>query len=168
MLITVGTVLVLWWLRLARIDVGFTPGDLPAPGFDPGPLAAVDWEGLRTTLFWPVLAYGLGLVARGALLLAYPWAVRAHGFLEAASGAAVAAFGVWLWTASPLASAVRVDGFSQLFQRLAPLEGHSVPLAPLATVAVAIIVVTGLCTLMRGLWDLVAGPPPAGPWALGL
>ncbi|HEV2532348.1 hypothetical protein [Phenylobacterium sp.] len=166
MLITFGTVLVLWWLRLARLDIGFAASDLPAHGFDAGPLAAVNWEGLRATLFWPVLAYGLGIVARGALLLAYPWAVRAQGFLEAASGAAVAAFGVWLWTASPLSSAVRVDGFAQFFQRLAPLDGHAVPLAPLATALVAIITVTGLCTLMRGLWDLVAGPPPAGPWAV--
>jgi hypothetical protein len=79
----------------------------------------------------------------------------------------VAGFGAWLWTASPLSPAVRVDGLGQFFDRFAPLHGDVVPLAPIATVVVACIVITGLVRLLHGLWDLMFGGPPVGPWAVG-
>ena len=160
-----GALLVLWWLGLMRFDFGLSPAELRANGLEPGALADVDWDALRMSLFWPVLAYGAAIFLRGVVQVAYPWAVRLHGLLEAMTGAAVTAFGAWLWTASPLAPAIRVDGFEEFVEHLAPLEGHAFPLPVLGTVVVAILVVAGLCSLMRGLWDLMAGPPPVAPWA---
>ena len=44
---------------------------------------------LRGLLFWPVLAYATVILLQGALMLAYPFAVRLQGLLEAVSGAAL-------------------------------------------------------------------------------
>lgn len=166
-LLVFGTVLMLGWLSLRPFDFGFAASALPRGGFDAGPLATVDWNALRTLLFWPVLAYGAGVILRGALLMAYPWAVRAQGLLEAASGAAVAGFAAWLWTLSPLSSAIRVHAIAEFADRWAPAQGHGIPLAPVATVVVAIIFVSGVSTLLRGLWDMLAGPPPMDHWPVG-
>jgi hypothetical protein len=160
-----GAVLVLGWVGLSRYDLGLAAGPLLAQGFDPGPLAAVDWDALRASLFWPVLAFGLGTILRGVVQLAHPWAVRLQGVLEAASGAAVTGFAAWLWAASPMSPAIRVEGFADFVDRLSPFEDHALPLAPLATVVVAIAFIAGLGALMRGLFDLFAGPPPEYPWA---
>jgi hypothetical protein len=158
----------MWWVGLTRFDIGVSSGLLLAQGFDPGQLGAVDWEGLRGSLFWPVLGFGVLTIVRGAMQVAQPWAVRLQGLLDAVSGAAVAGFGVWLWTASPLSPAIRVGGLHEFFARFAPLESHAVPLAPVATLIVATIVVTGLVGLLHGLWDLLFGLPPVGPWADGI
>ena len=163
-----GTVLVLWWISLLRYHLGVAPGDLRAAGFEPDGLATVNWDSLRATLFWPFLAYGLGIILRGVFQLAHPWAVRLQGFLEASSGAAVAAFGVWLWNASPLSASIRVDGFYELAERLAMFGEHMVPLAPLATIAVAALIVGGLSVMMHGLWDMLFGAPPPEPWPSGI
>ncbi|THD77911.1 MAG: hypothetical protein E7812_11995 [Phenylobacterium sp.] len=163
-----GAVLVLWWISLLRYDLGVSPGALRAAGFEPGPLASVNWEALRASLFWPFLAYGLGIILRGVFHLAHPWAVRLQGFLEASSGAAVAAFGVWLWNASPLSAAVRVDGFADLAWRLSAFQDHMVPMSPLATIAVAMLIVIGLSVMVHGLWDMLFGAPPPEPWPAGI
>jgi hypothetical protein len=167
-LLVAGAVLTLWWIGLARYDLNASPGVLRSAGFDPGDLAAVDWDALRATLFWPILAFGVAVICRGVVLAAHPWAVRLHGLLEAMTGGAVAAFGGWLWTSSPLSPAIRVDGFTELAFRLSGSPAHVLPLAPLATVAVALLTISGLCGLFRGLWDLMAGPPPFGPWPVGI
>jgi hypothetical protein len=168
MLIAAGAVLTIWWAGLARFDIGVWPNLLQMPGFDPGKLAAVDWEALRGVLFWPVLALGVWTILRGVVQFAHPWAVRLQGLMEALSGAAVAAFGGWLWTASPLSAAVRVDSFADFVSRWTPTNGDAIPLAAVATVVVATIVIAGLCGMMRGLWDMLAGPPPMGPWPAGI
>jgi hypothetical protein len=168
MLIAGGAVLLLWWVGLTRFQVDFTASSLLVQGLDPGPLAAVDWEALRGALFWPILAFFVWTVLRGVVQFAHPWAVRLQGLMEAMAGLAVTAFGGWLWTASPLAPAVRVDSLADFVARWSPVESHGLPLAALATVAVAVIVITGLCGVMRGLWDLMAGPPPIGPWPVGI
>jgi len=164
-LIAVGAVLVMWWVGLTRFDIGVSAGELQAQGLDAGGLDAVNWEGLKASLFWPVLAFGVWTILRGGVHLAHPWAVRLQGLMDAVSGAAVAAFGVWLWNASPLSPAIRVTGVGELFARFTPFESHAVPLAPMATILVATIVIAGLSGLLRGLWDLMFGGPPARPWA---
>jgi hypothetical protein len=166
MLIAGGAVLVMWWVGLTRFDVGFSAAALQADGFDAGPLANVDWGALRALLFWPIAAFGVLTILRGGVQLAHPWAVRLQGFLEALSGAAVAGFGAWLWTASPLSAAVRVDSLADFVSRWSPLEAQGIPLPAIGTVVVATIFIAGLCGLMRGLWDLLVGPPPFGPWAV--
>lgn len=168
MLIAGGAVLVMWWAGLGRFDFGLSAAALQLDGFDPGPLATVDWDALRSILFWPVLAFGMLTILRGAVHLAHPWAVRMQGFLEAVSGAAVAVFGGWLWNASPLSPAVRVDSVGEFLSRFAPMGSHAIPLAAVGTIIVATIAVAGLCGMMRGLWDMLAGPPPLGPWPVGI
>lgn len=162
-LVLFGTVFVLWWVWLRQFDAAFALTSLTREGFDPGPLAAVNWDGLRAGLFWPVFGYGAFLVLRGVVLVAWPWAVRAQGLLEAASGAAVTSFAAWMWTTSPLASAVRVDGVAEFAERWAPAHGHGLPLDAVATLVVAILFLAGIGAVLRGLWDMLAGPPPAWP-----
>jgi hypothetical protein len=166
-LVLFGAVFALWWVWLRQFDPAYALASLTGDGFDPGPLAAVNWDGLRAGLFWPVFGYGAFLVLRGVVLIAWPWAVRAQGMLEAASGAAVAGFAAWLWTASPLSSAIRVDGIGAFADRWAASPSHTLPLAPVATAIVAIVFLAGIGALLRGLWDMLAGPPPVDHWALG-
>ena len=167
-LLVAGTLLLLWWLGIARFELGLDPARLTRQGFELGALANVDWDGLRAMLFFPVLAYGVGVILRGAVYLAHPWAVRLQGLMDAASGAAVALFGAWLWDASPLSSAVRVESLAEFVARLTHFDRHAVPVESLATALVAILILSGLCGLLRGLWNLLAGPPPADPWAVGI
>jgi hypothetical protein len=166
-LIAVGAVLIMWWVGLTRFDLDLSAGSLQAQGLDLGRLATVDWEAFRATLFWPVLAFGVWTILRGTVHVAHPWAVRLQGLMDAVSGAAVVAFGAWLWTRSPLSPAIRVDSLAEFFDRLRPLDGHAAPVGPILTVVVAVVILTGVGGVLRGLWELIFGPPPS-PWALGI
>lgn len=160
-LITLGTLLVLWWTGVAPLDLSLGITDWSALDLDPGAFAKVDWTALRTMLFWPVLAYGIALFLAGALMLAHPFAVRLHGMADAARGGVVLAFCVWLWTISPLAGAVSVARPADLIQRLAMFaESPPVPLEPIATLLVLGMGLSAAIRTLRGLCDLALGAPP--------
>jgi hypothetical protein len=159
--IAVGTVLVLWWTGVLPLGLGLDATDWAALDLDPGDLAKVNWMGLRALLFWPVLAYATAFLLQGAVLIAYPYAVRLVGLIETARGAALLAFVAWIWTASPLTSAVRVDNVADFVQRMA-MFGRSppLPLEPIATIVVVSVGFSALGLLGRGLWNLSFGGPP--------
>ena len=60
------------------------------------------------------------------------------------------------------------DGFYELAERFSTFGDHMVPLAPLATVAVGMLIVTGLSVMLHGLWDMLFGAPPPEPWPAGI
>jgi hypothetical protein len=161
-LIAVGTVLVLWWTGVLPLNLGLDATDWAALDVDPGLLGKVHWMALRHLLFWPVLAYATVFLLQGAFMLAYPFAVRLQGLLEAAKGAALLTFCVWIWTASPLASAVAVMSASEFAQRMSML-GHTppLPLEPIATIVVLSVGFSAVGLIGRGLWNLAFGGPPA-------
>jgi hypothetical protein len=165
--IGLGTVLVLWWTGLLPLGLGLDASDWAALDLDAGGFAKVDWMGLRALLFWPVLAYAAAFILQGAIMLAYPYAVRLQGLLEAARGSALLGFCIWLWTASPLSAAVAVTSRPEFAHRMALLRwSPPLPLEPIATILVLIWGVAACSLIGRGLWALVFGGPPgyvAGP-----
>jgi hypothetical protein len=167
--ITLGTILVLWWTGVLPLNLGLTASDWAALDIDPGAFAKVDWAGLRAVLFWPVLAYATVFLLQGALMLTHPFAVRLQGLLEAARGSALLAFVVWIWTTSPLASAVGVMSRPEFAQRMAMLrQTPPLPVEPIATIVAISVGFTAALLIFRGLWrlafggphDYMAAPPP--------
>ena len=141
-------------------------------GLPPGAFAKIDWMSLRALLFWPVLAYAAAFIAQGALMLAHPQAARLQGLLEAARGAALLGFCVWLWTVSPLAGAIGVANQAEFIAHMAMLSRTPpLPLEPIATIVVISVGLSACARIGRGLWNLVFGGPPvyvaaAGPSGL--
>ncbi len=160
--IAAGTVLVLWWLGVLRFGLVGSAAELRELNLDPGALAGVDWAGVKQVLFWPVLGYGLAVIAQGAVMLARPRGMWLVGLFDAALGGAQIALAAWLWTASPLASAIDVDSLTGLAVRLKSAFQHYPPmaLAPQVTLCVGFMALIGLAQVLRGLWEIVA-PPPA-------
>ncbi len=158
--ITLGTLLVLWWTGVLPLNLGLDASDWAAIDIDPGPFAKVDWMGLRATLFWPVLAYAAVFILQGAMMLAYPWAERSQGLLDAGRGAALLSFCVWIWTASPLAAAVAVPNGPAFWARMSMLgESPPLPVQPIATIVVVSMGVSACVLIGRGLWSLAFGGP---------
>jgi len=170
--IALGTVLVLWWTGVVPLDLGLDATDWATLAVAPGALSDVDWMALRALLFWPVLAYAVAFIAQGAITLAYPHAVRLQGLLEAARGAALLGFCVWLWTVSPLADAVAVMSGPEFIERMAMFgQAPPLPLEPIATLVVLSMALTACARIGRGLWSLAFGGPPvylAAPPPLGV
>lgn len=154
-----GAVLLLWWVGVLHFPIAANAAELRQAGVEPGALETFDWTGLRATVFWPVAAYCAAVMAQGALLLARPDAVRLHGLSDVAIGAGVLAFAAWIWTASPLASAVWVDSMARLSLRMRTAfeGGRPFALAPLLTIAAIATAFGAVCRIMRGLWELAVG-----------
>ncbi len=155
-----GGVFILWWIGALNFGVIGEEGDLGRLGLSPGALAGIDWSELKDLLFWPVLAIAAGLVLRGVALLIYPRVPSVHGLIDIAVGATTMSVCAWLWTASPLAAAVRVDSLSELVLRTKTAFEASPPLdlAPLFTVFIAVWTFAGVCRVLRGAWLMVARP----------
>jgi hypothetical protein len=158
--IAVGTVLVLWWTGVVPLGLGLDVTDWAALDLDPGALAKVNWMSLKAVLFWPVLAYATAFLLQGAILIAYPYAVRLQGLIEAARGAALLGFCAWIWTASPLASAIGVANVHEFIERMSMFDQTPpLPLEPIATIVVLSVGFTALGLIGRGLWNLAFGGP---------
>ena len=123
-----------------------------------GDLGTVRWSAFKGVIFWAVLGYLIALVVQGALLLAWPRTRRPQGALQAARGALLLGFCAWLNTASPLAATLGLGSFGDFTQRMAMLaQSPPVPLAPIVTIFVVSLAVSGVLLLLRGLWDLATG-----------
>ena len=157
-MLATGAVLALWWLGVLKVDLVGAPGDFTRLGLDPGGLATLDWRGFVAGLFWPGLAYGLALIAQGALIIVRPRALRLRGLLDLTIGAGVTATAVWVWTASPLAQATRVDSLTGLALRVETLfhGGFPVALAPVLTLILALVVLGGISRMGRGVVEILA------------
>jgi hypothetical protein len=153
-----GAVLVLWWLGVLRFDLIGNVSDLRELGLEPGRLSGVDWPGLMHLLFWPVLAYGLAIIAQGMAILAFPRAAWLRGLFDLAIGGGVIALAVTLWTASPISTAIQVDSLSgfAVSIKAAFENGPPIPLAPLVSLALAISAFGGIGRMLRGLWEIMS------------
>jgi hypothetical protein len=158
--LTLGVLLILWWTGVLPLNLGLSASDWATLDIDPGAFAKVNWMGLRAMLFWPVLAYAGVFLLQGIVMLAYPWAVRLQGLLEAGKGAALLTFCVWIWTASPLAAAVGVISRPEFAARMSMLrQSPPLPVEPIATIVVLSVGFTACALIGRGLWSLVFGAP---------
>ena len=156
--VAAGVVLLLWWVGALHI-FGRDPGDLRAAGIDEGNLAGVDWDGLKTALFLPVILYAVALIVGGAASMVRPQLLRLEGALDVASGGALVALAWWLAYASPLAAHVQVASVAELVARVRAgfQDGPPFPLAVLINVALAFVGFAGVCRVVAGLWKLIAG-----------
>jgi len=146
-----GAVTVLWWTGVLHFGLARDAAELRHAGLEPGALGALDWAALKTALFWPVLAYGAAVIGEGVLMLVRPRQVRLHGIAEVVTSLALLALVAWLWTASPIAAAVRVDTFAALLVKLESFKGIPVPLAPIVTVALMGVALGAAINALHGL-----------------
>ena len=163
-LIAWGAVLVLWWIGGFHVFGRHDHGDLHASGIDPGPLAVADWSQLKAVLYWPVLALMLAMMAKGAILFAWPRQVRLHGLLDVLSGSALLALVGWLWNAPPLAPIVQVDSVEGFVVSMTGAFGHGPPY-PLAAIATFLLVATGIGAVCRIVQGLLEALMPGRYWA---
>ena len=160
-LVALGTVVVLWWTGVLPVSLGLTADDWASLDVAPGALADVNWVSLRATLFLPVLAYATVVILQGALMLAYPYAVRLEGLIEVVRGSVLLAFCGWIWAISPLASAVGVTSLAGFVDQMAMFaQTPPLPLEPIATIVVISVACSALGLIARGLWNLAFGAPP--------
>jgi len=156
-----GAVIVLWWTGVLHFGLARDAAELRHAGLEPGALGALDWAALKAALFWPVLTYGVAVIGEGVLMLVRPRQVRLHGIAEVVTSLALLALVGWLWIASPIAAAVRVDTFAQLLVRLESFRaGIPVPLAPIVTIA---LMGVALGAALNALHGLIRTAFP-GPW----
>ncbi len=164
-LIAFGTVAVLWWIGVLNFGIARNEGDLRSAGIDLGSLSLVDWAALRAELFLPCLIYAGAVVAQGVLLLAFPRVVWLRGLVEAALGVFLLMIVGWLWQASPIASAVRVDSIASFVARMETMgRGTPVPLAPLLTLILACAGFGAAVAVIKGAGRVLLGLF-AGTWA---
>ncbi len=156
-----GFVFILWWVGI--ISFGLTPIslDYPATNIDPGALAAIDFPALKSALYWPVLLYFTALIGFGFVVLVFPRGVRMRGVIDILIGLSATALAAWVWTASPVGDAIRVDSLQALVERFAAFFQHPMPL-PLVTLATFIVITTGVGGVFRalgGVWEVLSGTP---------
>lgn len=163
-LIAWSAVLVLWWIGGMHIFGRHGPSDLRGSGIDPGPLAGADWSQLKAALYWPVLAFMLATMAKGAILFAWPRQLRLHGLLDVLSGAALLALVAWLWNAPPLAPSVQVDSVEDFALRMAGGFFHGPPY-PLPAILTFLLVATGFGAVCRIVQGLLEALMPGRYWA---
>ncbi len=160
-----GTVMVLWWVGLLPFGLVSSPGQVRELGFEPGPLAAVNWSAVRAMLFWPVLAYGLAVIAQGVVIWTRPRAVRLHGMVNLAIAAAVLACAAWMWMDSPLSPSLHVDSLAGLLLQLkaALRQPPPKPIAPFVALILGCVAFGALCRGLTGAFQLVFGCPWRSP-----
>lgn len=159
--IALGVVFILWWTGVLSFGLNPVAVDYAAMHIDPGALASVDFPALKAAVYWPVLAWFAAMIAFGAVVLAWPRGVRLRGVIDMTIGLAVMGLALWVWTASPIADAVRVESAQSLFSRIQAFFAHPLPV-PLelgVTVFLILFAFGGFCRAVGGLWELLTGAP---------
>lgn len=159
--IVAGVVFILWWVGVLSFGLRPIPVDYAGLHVDPGRLAEVDWPALKAALYWPVLAWLAATVLFGAAVLTWPRGVRLRGVIDMVIGLSVLGLAGWVWTASPIADAVRIDDVPTLFQRIQAFFAHPtpIPLELAVTVFLLLFAFGGACRALGGLWELITGAP---------
>jgi hypothetical protein len=163
-LIASSAVMTLWWIGGLHIFGRHDHSALQGSGIDPGPLAVADWSQLKAVLYWPVLAFLLMLMAKGAILFALPRQVRLHGLLDVLSGSTLLVLVAWLWNTPPLAPIVQVDSLEDFIVRMTSAFGHGPPFA-LTAIVTAALVLTGFGAVCRIVQGLLEALMPGRYWA---
>jgi hypothetical protein len=155
-LVAFGTVFLLWWVGVIHIAVFGQAADLHRLGIDLGSLAGMNPGDLHRMLFWPVLFYSAAIIVQGALILIYPRAIWFRGLVAVVMGAALLTFCVWIWTASPMASAIRVHSLAELALKL-KLDFQNKPftLTPLLTLWLGLAAFGAVIQIVRGFWEML-------------
>lgn len=166
----IGAVIVLWWIGLVPFGLVGSPDEVRQLGFEPGPLAGVDWREIRAMLFWPVLAYGVAIFVQGVVIWSHPRAVRLHGLVNLAIAAAVLVCVAWMWTDSPLSPTLHVDSLAGLALQLraALHQPPPWPATPFVALILALVAFGALCRGIHGLVQLVLGGPAEQPASGGV
>jgi hypothetical protein len=158
--IVFGVMFILWWTGL--IHFGLTPFPFTHnDAIDPGGLARIDWAALKALVYWPVIAYAAILILFGAMMLAWPDAVRLRGLIDMTLGMTGLGVALWLWTASPLADPLQLGTSEQLIARFTAFLNHPVPV-PLELMAGLIVLFSAIGAgfrILGGLWEALTGAP---------
>lgn len=156
-LIACGTVFILWWVGVLHLDILDPATDPHRLGIDLGALAGTNFVELHRLVFWPVLLYGAAIIVQGALILGYPAAIWLRGLFDILMGAAMLAFCIWIWTASPIVSAIRVDSLAQLMLKLKLDFQNGPPLSvtPFLTLLVGGAAFGAVINIVKGLWEMM-------------
>ncbi|HTM82905.1 HAAS signaling domain-containing protein [Asticcacaulis sp.] len=159
--IVAGVVFILWWVGALSFGLTPIPVDYASLHVDPGALAHVDWPALKAAVYWPVLAWSLALILFGTVILTWPRGVRLRGVIDIFMGLAGLAIALWIWTASPVANAIRVDSVQVLLQRIQAffIQPLPIPLELAATVFLILFAFGAFCRALGGLWELLTGAP---------
>lgn len=163
-LIAWSAVLVFWWSGGMHIFGPHNAVDFRDTGIDPGPLAAANWQALRDALYWPVLAFFVAIMAKGAALFTWPNQPRLHGVLDVLSGSVLLALVWWLWNTPPLAPSVQVDSVEGFFLRMTSAFSHGPPY-PLTAIATAVLVATGFGAVVRIVQGVLETLIPGRYWS---
>ena len=168
--IAAGVVLLLWWVGAIHFGVAASVADFRSLGLEPGALGGADWAGIKAALYMPVLAYVGLVVTQGVLRIAHPDARRVHGLINLVIAAVVMGAAGWMWTLSPIASAVRVETVAAFAQRMRDLfsGGPPFPLAPGLTLLLVIVSFGAVIRALQGLFELVLPSPPWPTSAAGM
>jgi hypothetical protein len=158
--IVAGAMMILWWVGGLPVILVGDPGDLPALGLNAGALASLDWVAFKAMIFWPFVGYFAIMVLLGVVILARPRALGLVGLLDTALGASLVAFAGWLWTDSPLASAIQVDSVTGFAMMMRQFKSWPTPIAPVVTIVVLILAIGGLARLIRGVWEMASAVGP--------
>lgn len=159
-MVAFGLMFILQWTGVIPLQVFDQATDPRRLGIDLVSLAGMSLSDLHRMVFWPVLVYSAAIIAQGTLILVYPGAVRLRGLVAILMGAALLAFCIWLWTASPIASAIRVDSLAQLILSLKQDFQNSPPLAlaPILTLCLGCMAFGALINIVKGLWEMLILP----------
>ncbi len=152
-----GAVLILWWTGILPLAIVAAPAELRDLGVAPDPITAIDWVRLKAALFWPVIAYGLAVIAQGVVRLARPGATRLLALFDLAIAAGVLITAIWLWTGSPLMPFIQADSVAQFALRLKTAFGHGAPIDPTPILSLLVISLAfgAVVRAMRGAWAFV-------------
>lgn len=160
-LVTGGGVFILWWIGVISFGLRAMPADFGNMPISAGGLANVDLAALKAAIFWPVLAYFIALIGLGVVVLTWPRGVRMRGAIDIALGTAAMVLAAWVWGASPIAAAVRVDSVAEMAGRIGAFFANPIPV-PLDLFISLMLVFTavgGFFRALGGVWELLVGAP---------
>jgi len=169
--IAAAVVLLLWWLGFIHFGIAGSMADFHSIGIEPGALATADWIAVKRGLYLPVLAFVGLTLTQGVVRVAHPGARRVHGQIDIAAAILVLFTVGWVWTLSPIASAVRVETLAAFAQRLRDLfhNGPPFPLAPGLTLVLVVIGFGAVMQAIQGVFELISpSPAPWPPYARGV
>ena len=150
-----GGVLGLWWIGALRFFGPEAQAVMRSPAI--GGFAGVDWPAVKASVYLPVLAYSLGMIAAGGLVFARPGARRLHAAARLALAGLGMAILLILWFASPLTPVIAINSGDDGIVRIqALLTGHDRALVEdIIALTFPFNALTGVQAMLGALWALI-------------